>query len=221
MDREKILESCKKLVLKCGYNRGRETDYFDDFSCDFHIKHTRFDTVSPKKRDSLEVYLGGREIYDHLGVDVPGIEPLETDLDWLDLADELFLYEIHKYACDEPYIVNSSLIEFYRRKASDNRKFLEKYFKIGMALAEQQGSAKIYPNKSSNISLFKIKLDIDDHEFSIGYRNGIGCSGVSIRCDEHLVFSCCCYDEYGDGHNYEGRYIDSEWKNYLTHYSLT
>lgn len=220
MDREIVLESCKRLVLKCGYNRGNKTDYFDEFGCDFHIKHEKLKARLPEKRDSLEVYLGGRQIYDHIGANMPGhgVRLLETDFDWLNLVDELFLYEIHKYACDELYVVNSSLIEFYRRKAAINRKFLEKYFDIGMALTKEQGLVRACLNNSLNISVHSSTLGIGNHKFSIACRNGVDYDHVSILYDESLVFACYRYDEYGDEYSYEGSYVDDEWKNYLSHY---
>lgn len=143
MKYQDLFNKCRFLAFEYG-NIIKSSDsssvfatYIDSFGCDFMIYYNNLRS-SVKKQDGLDVYLGGRRVYHYT-------EYLDREREyfinghWVQLADELGLYEFCQRYDETPYSLNHTLAELCRIEAKSNRDFLKKYQTICVAVAKAKG----------------------------------------------------------------------------------
>ncbi len=175
MEHQDIFELCKKMARLYGHSKnGLEGSeymfYADPLGCDFEIHyHNVMAHGVGEMRQSISVFLGGRDIYSQSETTanygknyIPG--------NWEELVEELDKYELHLRS-EEPYVLSHSLIELCRREAARNRVFFEKYTKLCVEIAKEDGERKEYEHSvdfvvEREVKGGKIKIEFQESAHS-------------------------------------------------------
>lgn len=166
-----------------------------------------------KMRESLHVYLGGREVYS-FNENNPDWEYFVGGY-WQEVILELQKYEIAVWA-GETYNVNGTLLRLCTMEAKRNREILNKYFELCVRLVEKRGNVRINSGKKC---IYECKVFSDRHTIELLLEKRVPDARVDyedkikLYFDGEVVF--CFYwhcSAVGSRFDEKGKYIPGEWE---------
>ena len=221
MKHKEVYDSCKKLALSHGMVRenpgvSKSAVYIDPLGCDLQLHYSDVIFLGiGEMRESLRVFLGGREVYSFDAYDssehfVGGY--------WKDLVPELSNYEVSA-VLEEVYRINNTLIELVKEESARYNQKLHKYRDICLSLAKKQG--KISRKNERKIS-YELEKEFNGHTVLImlnerapNHRTDYW-DDVKLFFDRKFVFSfswnCSLINSIFDE---KGRYFSGEWERFL------
>lgn len=219
MTEDYMFERCRSLLLSYGCESGNLSYYYDSFGCDFCIRLMK----CANGKEEMNAYLGGRKIYSNGrdGVDFgrDGVDLSTNDPTWFDFIDELENREYNRTAVDEPVAEKATIIEMYRRRAGEYKRFLERHSNIGMAVAKKFGTVrKCFDRKSGLLSCidYDFKFTKGDHELGVFYSREPSHDHVGIFYNNKMVFSYYLVGYGVLGLDFTGEYINNTlWERTL------
>ena len=214
MTENRMFEKCRSLLFLYGYEKGGLGYYYDSLGCDFYIVHM----VYASGEEAISAYLGGRKIYDNARDDK--IDLSVDDPTWFDFIDELENREYNRTATiDGPITEKTTIIEMYRRRSSEYRRFLERYSNMGMVVAKKFGTVKKHINDRSTLVScieYSFKFTEEDYELRVRYSMEASHDHVGIFYNNIMVFSYFLTGYGVSGLEFTGNYIDNAvWERIL------
>ena len=207
MELEEIFDKCRGLALDYGYVRDeRHADYFDSFGCDFQIIYRKSFSRTKGWSEIIKVCFGGKQVYNYDEL----LEKTWVDesQNWWDLLEDLSMYEFCRYQ-EEFWNVSFSKINFFKREAEFNRRFLMEYSNMGMVLAKELGELKCYDDGCIE---YKFATGVGDYGLSVYYSKEPRYDSVGIYCDKTLAFLYYCNVRDGGEFGLNNQYTRGKWE---------
>ena len=162
MNHKKVYDSCKHLALSHGVvkeNPGvsKSAVYIDPLGCDLQLHYSDVIFLGiGEMRESLRVFLGGREVYSFDEYDssehfVGGY--------WKDLIPELFNFEVSA-TLEEVYRINNTLIQLVKEESARYSQKLHKYRDICLSLVKNQGKIS---RKNEGKTSYELEKEFNGH----------------------------------------------------------